>query len=333
MLISRDMNAVSDLRGKQGGQAVTDRCAMNDGAETNPATPAEDDAHLYADGHPHDDVHYIEAKIILDGMRFTSLASFGEFAQIVARVAKRLDVEFDRHSAKGQRPKIREVLFLDTQDFKLYNNAYILRRRITYEDGFPVGDPEMVFKFRHPDRQTATALDVRPRIHGNYRIKFKEEVLPLKDRLGGVRSLYSHNVQFPLRTYGLVDPTAQATIIRVFPLLGDILANSHEHVKLVNRTAVEEVLLDLGTLDFGKGFVAPCNIAVWRTRGDQMQLVGEFAYQLRFDNREALNPKAVQRHLDFFRALQMEAQDWMSLGTTKTGAVYRLKGNPPQSHE
>ena len=27
------------------------------------------------------------------------------------------------------------------------------------------------------------------------------------------------------------------------------------------------------------------------------------------------------------------AADWISLGTTKTGIVYRLKGNPPQSHE
>jgi len=26
-------------------------------------------------------------------------------------------------------------------------------------------------------------------------------------------------------------------------------------------------------------------------------------------------------------------KDWISLGTTKTGMVYRLKGNAPQSHE
>jgi len=26
-------------------------------------------------------------------------------------------------------------------------------------------------------------------------------------------------------------------------------------------------------------------------------------------------------------------QSWISLGTTKTGMVYRLKGNAPQSHE
>ena len=44
---------------------------------------------------------------------------------------------------------------MDTADFHLYNNAFILRRRIAYEDGFPTGEPEIVFKFRHPDLQKA----------------------------------------------------------------------------------------------------------------------------------------------------------------------------------
>ncbi len=35
----------------------------------------------------------------------------------------------------------------------------------------------------------------------------------------------------------------------------------------------------------------------------------------------------------FFITLQQDVKDWISLGTTKTGMVYRLKGNPPQSHE
>ncbi|MFG1433074.1 hypothetical protein V5F44_18310 [Xanthobacter sp. V2C-8] len=288
---------------------------------------------LYADGHPFDDVHYLEAKIILQGLRFTSLQSFFDFAKIVARVARQQGVDFDPRPAKGLRPQIREVLFLDTKNFSLYNNAFILRRRFTYEDGFPVGDPEIVFKFRHPDRDTAAALDVRPQVPGNYRIKFKEEILPLKNRLGGVRALFSHNVEFPYHPRGVADPTAPETLTRVFPALQQLLGGSGEHVELVNHTAVEEVLQQLGTLDFGKGMIAPCNVSVWRTRGEQFQLVGEFAYQVHYLRREDLSAKALQRSDAFFRALQDEARDWILLGTTKTAAVYRLKGNPPQSHE
>ena len=36
---------------------------------------------------------------------------------------------------------------------------------------------------------------------------------------------------------------------------------------------------------------------------------------------------------DFFLELQQVSADWLALTTTKTGAVYRLKGNPPQAHE
>ena len=85
------------------------------------------------------------------------------------------------------KPAIREVVFLDTSDFRLYNRAFILRQRVLYESGFPAGEPEIVFKFRHPDLQRAAALDVRPNIAGNYRIKFKAEALPLKDQVGGYR--------------------------------------------------------------------------------------------------------------------------------------------------
>ncbi|MEP9347554.1 hypothetical protein [Xanthobacter sp. KR7-225] len=299
----------------------------------NDAGPPAEDERLYPDGHPFDEVHYLEAKVILQGLRFTSVQSFFDFAKIVARVAKREGIDFDPRPAQGVKPQIREVLFLDTEDFKLYNNGFILRRRFTYEDGFPVGDPEIVFKFRHPDQDTAAALDVRPQIAGNYRIKFKEEILPLKNRLGGVRSLFSHNVEFPYHPRAVVDPTAPETLIRVFPALGPVLRLTDGHVQMVNHTAVEEVLQQLGTLDFGKGMLAACNVSVWRTRGEQFQLVGEFAYQVRYERRSDLGAKALQRSDAFFRALQDEAKDWILLGTTKTAAVYRLKGNPPQSHE
>jgi len=83
------------------------------------------------------------------------------------------------------------LTIVDTADFRLYNHAFILRRRIRYVDGFPAGDPEIVFKFRHPDLQKAAEFDVRPNFAGNYRIKFKAETLPLKDQVGGFRTVGS----------------------------------------------------------------------------------------------------------------------------------------------
>jgi len=286
----------------------------------------------YSDGSPLDEVHYLECKLILKPDRFTAAKVFFDYGKLVARTAK----EFGIGSiTKGVvlKPKIREALFLDTADFRLYNHAFILRRRIIYEDGFPTGEPEIVFKFRHPDMQRAAELDVRPNIAGSYRIKFKAEALPLKDQVGGYRLLFSHNVQFPLSQTAEGDRTSMRTLVRAFPALAALKISGTGRVELVNQTIVEEVLQDLGVLDFGKGVTADSNIAIWRERGTHHPLCGEFAFQAKFKQQDELHEKAMDRCRQFFIALQRSGRDWLSLGTTKTGLVYRLKDNPPQSHE
>jgi hypothetical protein len=287
----------------------------------------------YSDGHPLHDLQYLETKLILKGDRFTSADCFNQFAKIVKRAAGNADVNFSRKGFKEERPRIREVLFLDTADFRLYNHAFILRRRQDYVDGFAVGDPEIVFKFRHPDLQKAAETDVRPRISGEYKVKFKAEALPLKDQVGGIRLLYSHNVEFPLSAVREADRTSMPTLLRVLPALKTLQTTDTDRIELVNATAVEEVLQDIGMLDFGKGMTAKCDVSVWRTRGDQRQLVGEFAFQVKAERRNELHAIALKRAEQFFIALQYAAQDWLALGSTKTGAVYRLRGNPPSSHE
>jgi len=301
------------------------------GAGSGTGAPAA--ASAYADGSQLDRVQYLEAKLILKPDRFDSVQSFRDFGKIVQRTAKKLGVGFIEDREAGLRPEIREILFGDTPDFRLYNNAFILRRRISYVDGFPVGDPEIVFKFRHPDEQTATALDVRPKIAGKYRIKFKAEALPLKDQLGGYRLLYSHNCQFGLSQMHDADRTSMATLARVFPALAAIKKSDEEKICLVNEGIVEEVLLPLGQLDFGKGVVAKCDIGLWRTRGEHKSLVGEFAFQVKFDRKESVAEKPKKLCAQFYITLQQDVKDWLALGVTKTGMVYRLKGNEPQSHE
>jgi hypothetical protein len=299
-----------------------------------PSGPAVEAATaMYADGAPLDRVQYLEAKLILKPDRFTSVQAFRDFGKIVQRTAKKVGVGFIEDREAGLRPEIREIIFGDTPDFRLYNNAFILRRRVSYVDGFPVGDPEIVFKFRHPDEQQATAMDVRPKISGKYRIKFKAEALPLKDQLGGYRILYSHNCQFGLSQMHEADRTSMATLVKVFPALASLKQSDGEKISLVNEGIVEEVLLPLGQLDFGKGLVAKCDIGLWRTRGEHKSLVGEFAFQVKFDSREAVAEKQKKLAAQFYIALQKDVKDWLALGVTKTGMVYRLKGNEPQCHE
>jgi hypothetical protein len=286
----------------------------------------------YSDGHPLDEVQYLECKLILKPDRFTAAKVFFEYGELVARTAKEFGIDFINKDVL-LKPAIREVLFLDAADFRLYNHSFILRRRIRCRDGFPAGEPEIVFKFRHPDMQKAAELDVRPNIAGNYRIKFKAEALPLKDQVGGYRMLFSHNVQFPLSQAPEGDRTSMSTLGRIFPALEPLKTAESDRVELVNQTIVEEVLQDLGVLDFGKEVTAESNIAIWRERGTHQPMCGEFAFEVKFKRRDELHEKAMERCRQFFIVLQQSGRDWLSLGTTKTGLVYRLKGNPPQAHE
>ena len=287
----------------------------------------------YDDGNPFDRIQYLEAKLILKPDRFTSVQSFRDFGAIVAATAKKTGVGFVADPDAGRRPEVREIIFMDTPDFRLYNNAFILRRRISYVDGFPVGDPEIVFKFRHADEKKATEVDVRPKISGKYRIKFKAEALPLKDEIGGYRILYSHNCVFGLSQVHESNRTAMSTLTKIFPAVAALQQSAEEKISLVNGGIVEEVLLPLGQLDFLKGNVAKCDVALWRTRGEHMPLVGEFAFQVQFPSREAVSQKSKDLCAQFYISLQHAVKDWISLGTTKTGMVYRLRGITPQSSE
>src|SRR5215475_1949185 len=278
----------------------------------------------YNDGSPLDDIQYLECKLILKTDEFTSPKGFKKYSKLVAHAAKECGVGFDTSSARGSRPAIREVMFLDTEDFRLYDNAFILRRRVRFEDGFPAEEPEVVFKFRHPDQQQAAEVDVRPNLPGDFRIKFKAEALPLKDQLGGYRLLFSHNVQFPLSQAPSGDRTAMERLAEVFPALKALKHTKTDRVSLVNQTIVEEVLQDLGTLDFGKGVMADANVALWRTRGEHLPLVGEFAFQVKFKRRADVRDKARERCAKFFVRLQQIGSAWIYLGATKTGMVYRL---------
>ena len=222
-----------------------------------------------------------------------------------------------------------------------YADGLPLRRRIPYADGFPIGDPEVVFKFRDPNLQRAAETDVRPQIFGtlrtrrayHYRVKFKCEALPLKDRLGGVRLLFSHNVQFPVSHVHEDNRLSMETLTRIFPVLERLKKEPGEKVEVVSSTIVEEVLQDVAIINFGNRMSAKANVALWRARGYHRPLIGEFAFQFRFRRREDLREVAIRKAEAFFVSLQSAAKDWIALAATKTGVVYRLQGNAPSAHE
>ena len=104
----------------------------------------------------------------------------------------------------------------------------------------------------------------------------------------------------PARTYLLFE-----TIAKIFPVLHHLKTSPDEKFELVNDTIIEEVLQDIGSIDFGSGLSAKTNVGIWRTRGEHRPLIGEFAFQIRFGDRKVLTLDAMQRAERFFIALQL----------------------------
>ena len=283
-----------------------------------------------SDGHPLDEIHYREYKILLRPERFTSRQAFHDFWKLARRAAKELGVGVvNNPEADGN--FVREVLFYDTADFDLYNRSFILRQRTFYDNGWPCADHELVLKFRHAEAKVAAAVDVRPRLGGDAKIKFKEELLLLRRDLGGMRSMFSHGVE--LISPRIVLDRGLADIANVFPALHALEVKADARMALVNSVAVEELETVLGELDFGHDLAAKATVAVWRNRATEASLVGEFSFQCKFHRYKDVHKKALALSEEFYKSLQLLAREWILLGTTKTAMVYGLGAGRVTNHE
>jgi hypothetical protein len=279
---------------------------------------------------PHDDLHYHEYKILLRPEPFTTPQAFKDFWQVVKRVAKNLDVRLEE-AEDAFVNQVREVLFFDTPSFDLYNNHFIVRLRTAYQEGWPVGTPELTVKFRHPDFATAAQVDIRPALAGETRIKFKEEILPLPDKLGEARSIFSHNAVLALPREAM--NLALCNITHAFPAFREIEEKGDAPIELVNDMAVEEVQVNVGMSHFGHHYNGKTTIAVWRSRKLEQPVCGEFAFQCKFNKSDDVHAMTLSKAETFHKELQAVAADWVLLGTTKTALVYGLGSKTVVNHE
>jgi hypothetical protein len=268
-----------------------------------------------------DRIRYREYKLLLRSEHFSKPSHFHKFWKITRRSAKSVGVEISK-IAKPLETHLREVLFFDTPEFRLYNHNFILRRRMFYKNSLRQPNDELTVKFRHPDRQIAAAVDVRPRIACAHTIKFKEEVLMERGKPGTMRSIYSHGCE--LDTPKVVLTQSFDSIRQVFPPLLQTRAESGTLLSVVNGIAIEEILADCGELNFGGKMSTKATLAIWRNRMTQQDLVGEYSYQIKCSDVDDFHGKPRELSEAFFLQLQEDASDWLYLGSTKTAMVYGL---------
>jgi hypothetical protein len=277
-----------------------------------------------------DQITYREYKLLLRADHFVKPSHFHKFWKIARRVAKPLGVEF-RKRGKSMETHLREVLFFDTPKFRLYNAGFILRRRTFYKKGLPETNHEITLKFRSQDRDDAAAVDVRPLLACIHTIKFKQEILLDREKLGAMRTIYSHGCE--LDTPSTTLTRNFETIFQVFPALQRTGARRQAALEVVNGVAIEEVLVNFGEIDFGGKVTGKATLAIWRNRMSQEHLLGEFSYQIKFPGAAGFQGKPRELSDAYFLKLQTEAADWVHRGTTKTAMVYALGKTPVTNHE
>ena len=269
---------------------------------------SSDGALTYADGHPHDRVQFFDAKLILKPDFFYSVRGFKSFSDLVTEAVSEVKgvryeaFDLAKDAAAHSRGDVRRYRRLPALQQFLYSaTPYRVSGRLS--DRRPRGRLQV----SQPGLGSGRLGRRAAQIAGPYRIKFKSEALPLKDQAGGFRLLYSHNCIFPVSSVHSADRTNLKTYRESAAGGRRAVGEMEGSVELVNSTLVEEVLMDLGTIDFGKGMVAKSNISLWRSLGDHQVMCGEFAYQTKFDRREDVHELVKQRVEELFIKLQLIA--------------------------
>lgn len=275
-------------------------------------------------------VRYAEFKVLLRPDKLRRIAQAYELWQHLRSAVEQAGVRYIPLAGEPS-VKQRDILFYDTPDFRLYENHFILRRRTHFLDGWTTSHDELTFKFRHPEEEKARAIDMHLGLVKNARIKFKREILPLQDRVGGVRHIYTRNcvLAMPALSEGFdLDEAAE-----FFPALKSISTGDHAQFSLVNRVTVSETLTEFGVFDFGKGLEGTASLALWRDTGNSAAIVSELGWQLKFDDLDEEIERRLAPVEDFFKLLQHTIGPWLFLGTTKTNLVYRREGHEVKNSE
>jgi hypothetical protein len=259
-------------------------------------------------------------KLALDPELLTAPQMLAELASIVRQAAATSGVAFTE-VGRLARERDRRVIFYDTADFDLYRNNFILRKRVSWARNGAVHQ-EVVFKFRHPNRQLVAAVDPRPAVEVPHIIRFKEQILPAPDGQG-MRSIFWHGCK--IRQPAELENVSFGTLSRVFPALRNPGVDPEECLRSVNGLTVDERLVELGTLKFAKTTTAKALVSLWRVAPGERVLTSEFSFQTKYGAGKANNARIRSFSNGLYRELQQRLYGLTRSGNTKAHDLYVLQ--------
>lgn len=264
-----------------------------------------------------------EFKILLIPDRLDRHSEIDRVQRIVINLAQKMNVLFTVPDSIS--PGLRNVYFFDTDDESFRRNKLIMRVRETRSNIWTDEWCEVTLKCRSDDIERSWSHDPMPVSGLRFRKRFKEEIL--KDgQLGSIRKIYSHNSIMETVPIDRIYDRKLSDLSLVYPSLKNVNLPFEKVATTVGgkTNKILEAQVNLGNISFSNDIHAHCDLAIWfRTVGEP--IVGElaFAYRVHKKNRDDISGHMLADN--FFRQLQLELNDSVFSGTTKTALVYGSK--------
>lgn len=267
-----------------------------------------------------DSLVYRKFKLPLDPSRLTDPKALAKLRTAAHQAADRIGVAL-AEPVWREHIRQRSVIFYDTDEFDLYRNSFILRKRTPLNRGHSAHQ-EMVFKFRHPDRLLALRVDPRPAEEIPHILRFKEQVLPLGPSGRGMRSIFWHGCKI-IGPCNLQD-LPYGRLAAIFPALRHLRVDPDARLKSVNGMIVDESLSEIGRLEFAEQVTARALCSLWSLKPGQRALAGEFSFQIKYDLGRISSERVTSQSESLYLELQSRLAEWTIPGGTKVREVYRL---------
>jgi hypothetical protein len=264
---------------------------------------------------------YRKFKLPLHHSRLTDPEALVEFWSLARGAADTVGVTLSEPDW-AEPARARRVVFYDTDEFDLYGNCFILRKRTSLRRNHSAR-VEVALKFRHADRRSVANMDLRPAAEIPHTIRFKEQILPPPDNELGMGSIFS-------RACKIIEPcdlegVPYRTLAEVFPALRRPEVDPDATLKVVRGAIVSETISEIGRLDLGDGIAAKALISLWRLEREREGLTGEFSFQIKYDAAKVRSERIRELSESFYLALQLRLAGWGKAGATKVHEVYRLE--------
>ena len=262
---------------------------------------------------------YRKFKLPLDHFRLTDPNALADLRTAARQAAVTTGVALSE-PVWQEHTRSRSVIFYDTDEFDLYRNSFILRKR-TSSSRDQSAHEKIVLKFRHPDRLTALRVGPRPAAEIPHTLRFKEQILPSTPNGRGMRSIFWHGCKI-IEPCNLQD-LPYRRLAAVFPALRHLRVDPDARLKSVNGVIVDESLSEIGKLEFAEQLAARALFSLWRKPG-QRALAAELSFQIKYDPRKISSERITSQSESLYLELQSRLDGWTIPGGTKVRELYRL---------